>query len=124
MMKFIGRWIATAIAAAAAVFLIPGIDVVGTGSTAMSVILFALVLALINASIKPILQLLGMPITIITLGIFYILINAVLLFLASSITLGLFDTGIYIGSWLSAVFAAIVISIVSTIVSGILGVDD
>lgn len=124
MMQFIGRWIATAVAAAAAVLLIPGIDVVGTGSTAMSVILFALILALINASIKPILQLLGMPITIITLGIFYILINAALLFLASSITLGLFNTGIYIGSWLSAVFAAIVISIVSTVVSGILGVDE
>lgn len=123
-MQFIGRWIATAVAAAAAVLLIPGIDVVGTGSTAMSVILFALILALINASIKPILQLLGMPITIITLGIFYILINAALLFLASSITLGLFNTGIYIGSWLSAVFAAIVISIVSTVVSGILGVDE
>lgn len=124
MMQFIGRWIATAVAAAAAVLLIPGIDVVGTGSTAMSVILFALILALINASIKPILQLLGMPITIITLGIFYILINAALLFLASSITLGLFNTGIYIGSWLSAVFAAIVIGIVSTVVSGILGVDE
>lgn len=124
MVQFIGRWIATAVAAAAAVFLIPGIDVVGTGSTAMSVILFALVLALINASIKPILQLLGMPITIITLGIFYIVINAALLFLASSITLGLFNTGIYISSWMSAVFAAIVISIVSTVVSGILGVDD
>ncbi|MGN0038127.1 MAG: phage holin family protein [Coriobacteriales bacterium] len=124
MMQFIGRWIATAVAAAAAVFLIPGIDVVGTGSTAMSVILFALILALINASIKPILQLLGMPITIITLGIFYIVINAALLFLASSITLGLFNTGIYISSWMSAVFAAIVISIVSTVVSGILGVDD
>ena len=124
MMQFIGRWIATAVAAAAAVILIPGIDVVGTGSTAMSVILFALILALINASIKPILQLLGMPITIITLGIFYILINAALLFLASSITLGLFNTGIYIGSWMSAVFAAIVISIVSTVVSGILGVDE
>lgn len=123
-MQFIGRWIATAVAAAAAVLLIPGIDVVGTGSTAMSVILFALILALINASIKPILQLLGMPITIITLGIFYILINAALLFLASSITLGLFNTGIYIGSWMSAVFAAIVISIVSTVVSGILGVDE
>ena len=124
MMQFIGRWIATAVAAAAAVLLIPGIDVVGTGSTAMSVILFALILALINASIKPILQLLGMPITIITLGLFYILINAALLFLASSITLGLFNTGIYIGSWMSAVFAAIVISIVSTVVSGILGVDE
>ena len=123
-MQFIGRWIATAVAAAAAVLLLPGIDVVGTGSTAMSVILFALILALINASIKPILQLLGMPITIITLGIFYILINAALLFLASSITLGLFNTGIYIGSWMSAVFAAIVISIVSTVVSGILGVDE
>ncbi|MDD6739108.1 MAG: phage holin family protein, partial [Coriobacteriaceae bacterium] len=53
-MNFIGRWIATAVAAAVAVFLVPGISVVGTGSTAVSVILFALVLALINVSIKPI----------------------------------------------------------------------
>ena len=81
-MNFIGRWIATAVAAAVAVFLVPGISVVGTGSTAVSVILFALVLALINVSIKPILQLLGMPISVITLGLFYLLINASLLFLA------------------------------------------
>ncbi|MGN0077640.1 MAG: phage holin family protein [Coriobacteriales bacterium] len=123
-MNFIGRWIATAVAAAVAVFLVPGISVVGTGSTAVSVILFALVLALINVSIKPILQFLGMPISVITLGVFYLLINAALLFLASSITLGLFDTGIYISSWLSGVIAAIVISIVSTFVCGIIGVDD
>ena len=123
-MNFIGRWIATAVAAAVAVFLVPGISVVGTGSTAVSVILFALVLALINVSIKPILQLLGMPISVITLGLFYLLINAALLFLASSITLGLFDTGIYISSWFSGVIAAIVISIVSTFVCGIIGGDD
>ena len=123
-MNFIGRWIATAVAAAVAVFLVPGISVVGTGSTAVSVILFALVLALINVSIKPILQLLGMPISVITLGLFYLLINASLLFLASSITLGLFDTGIYISSWFSGVIAAIVISIVSTFACGIIGVDD
>lgn len=119
-MGFIGRWIATAIAAAAAVFLIPGIDVVGSSSTAVSVILFALVLALINMSIKPVLQLLGAPISVITLGIFHLLINAALLYLASSITLGLFDSGIYISSWLSAVAASIVISIVSSIVDAII----
>ena len=123
-MNFIGRWIATAVAAAVAVFLVPGISVVGTGSTAVSVILFALVLALINVSIKPILQLLGMPISVITLGLFYLLINAALLFLASSISLGLFDTGIYISDWFSGVIAAIVISIVSTLVCGIIGVND
>ena len=123
-MNFIGRWIATAVAAAVAVFLVPGISVVGTGSTAVSVILFALVLALINVSIKPILQLLGMPISVITLGLFYLLINASLLFLASSISLGLFDTGIYISDWFSGVIAAIVISIVSTFVCGIIGVHD
>ena len=123
-MNFIGRWIATAVAAAVAVFLVPGISVVGTGSTAVSVILFALVLALINVSIKPILQLLGMPISVITLGLFYLLINASLLFLASSISLGLFDTGIYISDWFSGVIAAIVISSVSTFVCGIIGVND
>ena len=78
----------------------------------------------INAQKAMHMQQVRMPISVITLGLFYLLINAALLFLASSITLGLFDTGIYISSWFSGVIAAIVISIVSTFVCGIIGVDD
>ena len=122
--NFIARWIATAIAAAVAVFLVPGITVAGGSSAFIPVVAFALILALIDCTIKPILQLIGAPISIITLGIFYIMINAFLLYLASWTSIALFGTGIVIASWFSALFAAIIISIVTTIMEGILGVEN
>lgn len=123
-MNFVARWIATAIAAAVAVLLVPGIDVVGATSSFVPVVAFALILALIDCTIKPILQLLGAPISIITLGIFYIMINAFLLYLASWVSVVLFGTGIMIGSWFSALLAAIIIGVVSTVMEAILGVED
>lgn len=123
-MNFVARWIATAIAAAVAVLLVPGIDVVGGTSSFVPVVAFALILALIDCTIKPILQLLGAPISIITLGIFYIMINAFLLYLASWVSVVLFGTGIMIGSWFSALLAAVIIGIVSTVMEAILGVED
>lgn len=124
IMNFVARWIATAIAAAVAVFLVPGIEVVGGTSAFIPVVAFALILALIDCTIKPVLQFLGAPISILTLGIFFIMINAFLLYLASWLSVALFATGIVIASWFSALFAAIIIGIVSTIMEGILGVDN
>ncbi len=123
-MNFIGRWIATAVAAAVAVLLLPGIGVTGDSSAFIPVAAFALVLALINCTVKPILQFIGLPISIITLGIFHLMINAALLYLASALSSALFGVGIYIASWFSALIAALIISIVSSIMEGILGVED
>ena len=123
-MNFLGRVIATAVATGVAVFLVPGINVVGGGSSIVSIAAFALVLSLINCSIKPILQLLGAPISILTLGLFYLIINAVLLGLAANLTIALFGAGISISSGLSAFLGAIIVSIVSGIVNGIMGNDD
>ena len=52
------------------------------------------------------------------------MINAFLLYLASWLSVALFATGIVIASWFSALFAAIIIGIVSTIMEGILGVEN
>lgn len=123
-MNFFARWVATAIAAAVAVFLVPGIGILGGQSAFIPVIAFALILALIDCTIKPILQLIGAPISIITLGIFYIMINAALLYLAAGISQALFGVGIYIASWFSALLAAIIIGIVTSIMEAILGVED
>lgn len=123
-MNFFARWLATAVAAAVAVFLVPGIGVLGDQSALAPVVAFALILALIDCTIKPVLQLLGAPISILTLGIFYIMINAALLYLAAGISGALFGVGIYIGSWFSALLAAIIISIVSSIMEAILGVEE
>ena len=119
-MSFIIRWIVTALAVGAAVWLVPGIEVVNSTAWA-GIAIFALVLSLINMSIKPILQLLSLPVSVLTLGIFYIVVNTLLLYLAAWLANGLFDAGFYIATFGSAFVASIVISIVSAIVNSILG---
>lgn len=121
-MNFIFRWIATAIAVAAAVWIVPGITAVGNDGT-IAVIIMALVLSLINISVKPIMQVISLPITVLTLGIFYLVINALMLELAAWAATGLFASGIAIDGFGAALLGSIVISIVSGIVNGILGND-
>lgn len=119
-MNFIARWLATAVAVAAAAWIVPGIEIIGGQSAWIAVALFALVLSLVNIGVKPILQILSLPITFLTLGVFYLVVNALLLCLASTLTQGLFGTGIEIVSFLSAIVASIVISIVSSIVNSLI----
>ena len=73
-MRFLLRWVITALAVAAAVWLVPGIDIIGGDSAWIGIALFGLILSLINISIKPILQILSLPVTILTLGIFYLIV--------------------------------------------------
>ena len=121
-MSFIIRWVVTAIAVAVAVWIVPGITTVGSDST-MAIVVFALVLSLINVSLKPLLQMLSLPITVITLGIFYLVVNALLLELAAWATTSLFSSGIFVAGFGSALLGSIVISIVSALVNGLIGND-
>lgn len=121
-MSFFIRWIVTAIAVAAAVWIVPGIEVVGSQAW-VGVVFTALILALINMSVKPILQLLSLPVTVLTLGIFYLVVNTLMLYLAAWMANGLFGVGFWIASFGSAFVASIVISVVATILNGLLGND-
>lgn len=122
-MRFIIRWIVTALAVGAAVWLVPGIEVLD-GTAWAGIAIVALVLSLINMSIKPILQILSLPVTVLTLGIFYLVVNTLLLYLAAWLANGLFGIGFHIATFGSAFVASIVISIVSALVNGILGPAD
>ena len=122
-MNFFIRWIVTAIAVAAAVWIVPGIEVVSTEAW-VGVLFTALILALINMSVKPILQLLSLPVTVLTLGIFYLVVNTLMLYLAAWLANGLFGVGFWIATFGSAFVASIVISVVSTILNGLLGDAD
>lgn len=121
IMNFIIRWIVTAIAVGAAVWLVPGVEVINNGSSWAGIVFFALILSLINMSIKPILQVLSLPVTVLTLGIFYIIVNTLLLYIAAWLANGLFGAGFYIASFGSAFVASIVISIVSALVNSLVG---
>ena len=122
-MRFFVSWLVTAIAVGVAVWIVPGITTVGENAT-IAVIVGALVLALINMSIKPILQFLSLPVTVLTLGLFYIVVNALLLQLAEWMATGIFGSGIDIDNFGSALLGSIIISIVSGIVNGIIGTNE
>lgn len=123
-MKFILTWLVTALASGTAVWLVPGIDVLPGTESWIAVALFGLILALINMSIKPLLQLISVPITILTLGIFYLIVNTLMIYVAAWVVNGIFQVGFHIDSFGSAFVASIVISIVSSILSAITGTRD
>ena len=118
-MSFIARWVVTTIACAVAIWLVPGI--VPVGGTWVGAVFCSLVLALLNVTVKPVLQALAIPFTIATLGIFYLVVNAAVLELASWLSRNIFHAGI--DSLFSAILGAIVISVVSSVVGGIVGDD-
>ena len=121
-MGFIAKWLVTTVACAVAVWLVPGIDPVG-GSW-VGPLFCALVLALLNATVKPVMQALAIPFTIATLGVFYLVVNAFVLELASWLSRNIFHAGIAIDSLFSAILGSIVISLVSMFVGGVVGADD
>lgn len=113
-MRFVSRWIVNTIAIIIATHVVPGIYTVGGNWGAVFV---ALTLAVVNATVKPVLQLLSLPITIFSLGFFHFVLNAALLRLSSSLAIALFGQGLLIDGFWPAIFAALVISIVSSLIS-------
>lgn len=118
-MEFLITWFVTSIATAVAIALVPGIEAVG--GSLLGPIMCALALALVNAIVKPIIEVLSLPLTVVTMGIFYLVINALMLELASSVSLSLFGSGISISGFGSAFLGAIVISLASMVVSSVVG---
>jgi len=115
-MRLILRWLIIAIALMAAVYLVPGIDVVGSNGL-VAVAVMAVILGLVNAIIRPIMKLLSCGLIILTLGLFTLVINAAMFLLASWIT-DLIGYGLTVhGSFWTAFLAALVVSIVSWILN-------
>ncbi len=120
-MKFLGNWLVTTLATMIAISLVSGIEPVG-GSYA-GPIFCALTLALVNSFVKPIASLLSLPINLLTLGLFNLFLNAFMLELASALSVDLFGSGISISSFGAAFFGSIVISLATTVFSGLV-MDD
>ncbi|MDR2672146.1 MAG: phage holin family protein [Coriobacteriales bacterium] len=122
-MRVIGIWLITAVAIAVAVSLVPGVEFVGA-NVWVSLAVFAALLALLNAFIKPVLQIISLPITVLTLGIFALIVNTAVLYLAAWISNGLFGTAFIISNFGSALLASIIISIVTIILNALTGIKD
>jgi putative membrane protein len=111
-MEILVNLIIYTVAIAISAYLIPGVAISGAGAA----ILTAIVLGLINALIKPILIVLTLPVNILTLGLFTLVINALLIMLASAIVPG-FQVN---GFWWALLFA-IILSVISAILFSIFG---
>ena len=108
MKEFLIRWLITTLAVMGATYLIPGISYNSTGT----LISAALLLGIINALIRPVLLLLSLPFIIITMGFFILVINALLLLFVSAVI-----PGFHVEGFWNALFAGIVIGIISWILS-------
>ncbi|ARP96931.1 phage holin family protein [Bordetella genomosp. 13] len=103
-------WILNAVALLAVAYLLPGITVASFGSALIA----ALVLGLLNALVKPVLVLLTLPLTIVTLGLFYLVLNVLLFWFAGSVLRGFQVDGFW---W--AVVGVILYSLISGLLSGL-----
>lgn len=126
-MKLIVRIAVTAVAIWVAATYFPGAPgiVVATGATSPWIVyaVLAVILGLVNAFIKPIVKIFTFPITILTLGLFLLVINALMLMLASKIAQWA-GYGFTVNGFVPAVLGSIVISIVGGLLYGLLGGDD
>jgi putative membrane protein len=105
-MKFLIKILVTGLAVFISSHILPGVHIDGM----VSAIIVAAVLALLNASVKPLLILLTIPITVFTLGFFLLVINALMIIIASKIVPGFKVDGF----WYALLF-----SIVLSIINGI-----
>jgi putative membrane protein len=104
-----------------AVLLVPSLDFdFGPPDAWWKFLLVALIFGLVNTFLKPILRILTLPITLITMGLFLLVLNALLLLLVGAISAEL-KLGLTVGDFLAAFLGALVISIVGFLLSMVIG---
>ena len=120
MIRFLIRWGITAVSVGLAAWLVPGIYV-DEPHRIWTVLLVALVLGLVNAFIRPIVSLLSCGLIVLTLGLFTLVINALMLWLASWIVTDLIGLSFHVDGFWSALLGALIISVVSLLMSALVG---
>lgn len=120
-MRMILRLLANAAALAIATWLLPGISLTAdsTSDKVISMLIIALIFGVLNAVVKPIFTLFTSPIVLLTLGLFLLVINAVMLLLVSWIA-GLVGLGWHVDNFWWAVLGALIVSIVSFLLNAFL----
>jgi putative membrane protein len=112
-MPFLVRWLVNAAALWVATQIVPGVSYSGGPLPLLTV---ALVFGVVNAVIRPVARILTFPIIILTLGLFALVINGLMLMLTSALSSAL-GLGFHVGGFWAAFWGALVVSVVSTILS-------
>jgi len=110
-MKFLVDLLIRALVLLLTAYLVPGFKI----DSYTTAVIVALVLAILNLLVKPLLIILTLPATILTLGLFLFVINAILIMIASNII-----DGFKVESFTTALLASLVITIISSILNAII----
>ncbi len=110
MLSFIIKWLLSALAVLIAAYILPGVEV----GSFWAALLVAVILSLFNAILRPILVILTIPVTILTLGLFLLVINAVIVLLTDAMIGDFYVSGF----WWALIFS-LVISILGAIFDNI-----
>ncbi len=105
-MNFLLRWLANGLAVLLTAYLIPGVDITAPAWA----LLIAIVLMALNVLVKPIFIIITLPLTLLTFGLFLLVINAVVVMLA-----GVLIPGFVVSSFWAALGFSIVLTIIQTI---------
>lgn len=105
------RWLLNAVALLVTAWLVPGMQINGFGAALIA----ALVLGIVNAIIRPVILFFTLPLTILTLGLFTLVINAFMLLIVRSVVNGFMVSGFW-----AAFFGSIVLTIASGLLSAII----
>ncbi len=129
-MRFVSWLLATAAAVAVATWLVDGIYFTGPTSgweevrhKLVPLLLVALILGVVSSFVKPIVTFFSIPFILLTLGLFLLVINALMLMFTAWIA-GLFDIGFHVDGFWAAVLGSIVITIVNWVIDATLLRDD
>jgi len=112
MASLLLRWLLSALALLAVAYIYPGVKVESFFAAAIA----ALALGLVNALVRPILVILTLPVTIVTLGLFLFVINALLFWLVAEVVKGFSVQGFF-----AAFVGSILYSLITTLVSWLVG---
>jgi putative membrane protein len=113
LMRLLVRWVLLAVVLAVTAWVVPDVDISGGVG---GILVAAAVFGLVNAIIGPLLRLLSLPLTIITFGLFSLVVNGVLLGLAAA-----FTDSLDVGGPISTVVAALLISVLNWVVRLVTG---
>jgi putative membrane protein len=103
-MRLLVRWLVNAVSLLIVAYIVPGFELHGFGAALIAAIVFGIV----NSTLGLLLKIITFPLTIFTFGLFLIVINAIMLKMAASIT-----PGFIVHTWTAALLGAIVLSLVS-----------
>src|SRR5512141_2495016 len=111
MLSLLARWLLNAVALMLVAYLYPGVSVESFGAA----LLAALVLGLVNAVVRPILVLLTLPVTLLTLGLFIFVINALLFWFVAEVV-----QGFHVAGFVAALIGSVLYSVITLITSWLL----